>query len=274
MIKIRIIALLALPVFISNICFAKDRIVAKYKDKNVLKSQIVGEIKEIYGKLPDNKKDFDDYDARAREHFIYSFIQTKLLADAADSAKTYQDSNYKKQLNLLKKQLMVKTYLENYVNKKTTPLMVRDAYNQYVDQLKEKDELKISHILLKTEAEANKILAEIKAGKISLGEAAKKYSIDPASKDKGGELGFISPGQTVPEFENTAYNLKKGSISAPVKTNFGWHIIQRLDSRKRKIPAFNKIKKEIEQQVKRGLIQQYISELTRNAKIEIVPKKK
>jgi len=84
-----------------------------------------------------------------------------------------------------------------------------------------------SHILVKTEEQANAVLKEIEAGK-SFEQFAKEKSLCPSGK-KGGSLGWFSHGQMVREFEKAAFSLKKGEISRPVKTQFGWHIIKVKD---------------------------------------------
>ena len=81
-----------------------------------------------------------------------------------------------------------------------------------------------SHILVKTESEANVALYDVTHGK-SFEDIAKQVSICPSGK-KGGSLGWFGRGQMVKEFENAAFSLKKGEISKPVKTQFGWHIIK------------------------------------------------
>ncbi len=85
-----------------------------------------------------------------------------------------------------------------------------------------------SHILVKTEEEAKTILEEVKAGK-NFEDIAKTKSLCPSGK-KGGNLGWFTHGQMVREFEKAAFSLKKGQISQPVKTQFGWHIIKVIDT--------------------------------------------
>ncbi len=85
-------------------------------------------------------------------------------------------------------------------------------------------EVKASHILVKTEDEVIKIKEEIINGK-DFAAAAKEYSTCPSSKD-GGDLGFFKKGIMVPEFETAAFSLQPGSVSDPVKTQFGWHLIK------------------------------------------------
>ncbi len=87
--------------------------------------------------------------------------------------------------------------------------------------------VRASHILVKTELEANSLLFDVKNGK-SFEEIAKEKSICPSGK-RGGDLGWFGRGQMVKEFENAAFSLKKGEFSRPVKTQFGWHIIKLVD---------------------------------------------
>ncbi len=90
-------------------------------------------------------------------------------------------------------------------------------------------EVRASHILVKTEKEANDILEQLKGGK-DFGEMAKKFSQCPSGK-KGGDLGFFGKGRMVREFEDAAFMLQKGEISKPVKTKFGYHLIKVTDSK-------------------------------------------
>jgi peptidyl-prolyl cis-trans isomerase C len=91
------------------------------------------------------------------------------------------------------------------------------------------NEVRASHILVKTEQEANDLLKQIKTGK-DFGELAKNCS-DCPSKRQGGDLGFFSRGQMVKEFENAAFSMSKGEVSNPVKTQFGYHLIKVTDTR-------------------------------------------
>ena len=90
-------------------------------------------------------------------------------------------------------------------------------------------QVRASHILVKTEKEANEILEQIKAGK-DFAELAKKYSQCPSGK-RGGDLGYFGRGRMVPEFENAAFSTPKGEVSKPVKTQFGYHIIKVTDTK-------------------------------------------
>ena len=94
------------------------------------------------------------------------------------------------------------------------------------------DEIHAAHILVKTEAEAKKARERVTTGHEDFAKVAKEISIDPSAKQNGGDLGFFLPGQMVAPFAKAVEALKDGEISQPVQTQFGWHIIKRIEHRK------------------------------------------
>ena len=128
-------------------------------------------------------------------------------------------------------------------------------YQQNIQQYQVPNRVHAEHILLmtvgKTDAEveeirqkAEDVLKQAKKG-TNFEDLAKKYSEDPGSKDKGGDLGWITQGQTVPEFEKTAFGLDKGKISDLVKTQYGFHIIKVLDKETAHTKPFEEVKDSI-----------------------------
>ncbi|MCS7235739.1 MAG: peptidylprolyl isomerase [Armatimonadota bacterium] len=89
----------------------------------------------------------------------------------------------------------------------------------------EPERVRVRHILLRTEAEARVVVARLRAGE-PFDRLARELSQDPGSRDRGGDLGLVAPGQTVPEFERAAFSLRPGQTSDPVQTSFGYHVIQ------------------------------------------------
>lgn len=155
---------------------------------------------------------------------------------------------------------------------KVTDQEGQDYYNKNPEQFKEPEQVKGKHILVKTEKEAQDILSQLKAG-TDFAELAKKHSTDEGSKDKGGDLGWFSRGQMVPEFEKVAFELAPGATSDPVKSQFGYHVI-RVEEKKE---ALQKTFEEVKEQVKQTLlskkqqekVQSWITEQRKKAKIKI-----
>ncbi len=132
---------------------------------------------------------------------------------------------------------------------------LRSYYNQHLDLYKLPEQVHLEHILFKTigktdaevveiRAKAEKVLAEAKHGG-NFEELAKKYSGDPASAAKGGDIGWITRGQTVPEFEQVAFSLPKGAISDLVRTEYGFDIIKVLDHQSARTKSFEEVRSSI-----------------------------
>ena len=122
---------------------------------------------------------------------------------------------------------------------------IKKYYDEHKEMFKSPESVRASHILVKEESEANDILKEINNG-LSFEEAAKKYSQCP-SASIGGDLNYFTKGKMVPEFEQAAFSLDKDEISAPVKTQFGYHIIKVTDKKQEGIKSFEESRQQIYQ---------------------------
>jgi peptidyl-prolyl cis-trans isomerase D len=133
---------------------------------------------------------------------------------------------------------------------------LKDQYKRDIQQYQVPNRVHVEHILLmtvgKTDAEiaeikqkAEDILKQAKKPSAKFEDLAKKYSEDPGTKDKGGDLGWVTQGQTVKEFETTAFSLAKGSTSDLVKTEYGFHIIKVLDKETAHTKPFDEVKDSI-----------------------------
>jgi foldase protein PrsA len=133
-------------------------------------------------------------------------------------------------------------------------------------------QVKARHILVADQAKANEVLAKLKAGG-SWDALAKQYSTDPASKDKGGELGYFGRGQMVPQFQDAAFGAKVGQIVGPIKSPFGYHIIQ-VEDKKPAVKATlastsDQIKQQLTQQQEQQQYPVFLQQLRGAAKIEV-----
>jgi parvulin-like peptidyl-prolyl isomerase len=195
--------------------------------------------------------------------------------------KQYFGGDEKKYLAELKKQCVTDTevrddiranLLSNGIQKKLTTGIsvssaeVRSYYDAHREVYTTPQSRIVSHILVKNKALADKLYAQLKAG-AEFAALAKKYSIDPGSKANGGQL-TITKGQTVPEFDKTAFELRTGQLSKPVHTQFGWHIIHAdKPAKPRQSTPFAQVKGSIRQQLlqqKRSTaLQKWLSALTK-----------
>lgn len=120
-------------------------------------------------------------------------------------------------------------------------------YNENKEKFQKPESVVASHILIDTEDKANDIIKEINEG-LAFEDAAKKYSSCP-SKEQGGNLGEFTKGQMVPEFEEAAFSMELNTISDPVKTQFGYHIIKLISKNEEALSTFDEVKDQLNQQV-------------------------
>lgn len=181
---------------------------------------------------------------------LSQMIDEKLLLSEARLEGIAKMPEYKTQVEANSQQLLINMLLQSKVDKKikVTEDDAKAYYKNNADQFKATEERRARHILIKSENEANDILGQVRSGS-DFAELAKKYSIDPSGKN-GGELGWFSRGQLVPEFESAVYELKnKNDISNVVKTKFGFHIIQLEDINMRPKMEFADVKDQITRQL-------------------------
>ena len=155
---------------------------------------------------------------------------------------------------------------------KVTDKQIEDYYNKNKAQYSQPESRDVRHILVKTKAQADKLYAQLKAG-AAFAALAKQFSEDTGSKANGGKL-TISKGQTVAPFDKEAFALKKNEISKPVKTEFGYHIIQPLsDSKAAKVTPLKDVKESISQQLaqtkKNEAMTKWVDELKKDYKDKI-----
>lgn len=227
------------------------------------------EIPALYGELvkremSQGQPDSPQLGTRVRE----SLINLELLSRAALDKGLDRDPRLAATLDIRRKDQLAKAYLEDYV--KTHPITdkeLEDAYERAKAQPTE-TEYRARHILVKTEAEAKKIIADLRK-KAKFEDVAKKLSQDPGSAKNGGELGWSERGAFVKEFSDAMAGLKKGEMTTtPVKTQFGWHIIRLDDVREQTLPPLDAVRGEIVKQLQQQRVREAISAVRGSAKIE------
>jgi len=180
-----------------------------------------------------------------RKEMLDTMVIRELILQQATKDGLDKSADIEEKLKDLKKRLIVESFLKKKVE---TESQVSDAdlqkfYEQNKDKFKTGEQIRASHILVKTEKEAKDILAQIKAGG-NFEELAKKYSVD-SSAAKGGDLGWFGKGSMVPVFEKAALSLKEGQVSGVVKSDFGYHIIKLTGKRAAGVRPLEEVKDQI-----------------------------
>jgi peptidyl-prolyl cis-trans isomerase C len=195
-------------------------------------------------------------------------VMREIFAQAAEKEGVANSPDYKSQLELARQTVLIGMLFQNFV--KTHPISDADAKAEY-DKIKAEQsglEFHASHILVDSEDEAKKLIAQIKAGS-KFEDVAKKSSKDTGSAEHGGDLDWAKPTAYVPEFSNALQGLKKGQMTdAPVKTQFGYHIIRLDDTRTAQFPNFDEVKDKIKQQMEQVKLQEYQEKLRKAAKTD------
>lgn len=171
------------------------------------------------------------------------------------------------QIDLARQGVLIGAYLNDYVRSHpVTEDQVKREYEDIKAKLGNK-EYKARHILVEKEDEAKAIIEKMKKGE-KIDDLAKD-SKDPGSKDRGGDLGWANPASFVPPFSAAMTKLEKGKFTeAPVKSDFGWHVILLEDTRELKLPEMEEAKGQIGQQLTQRMVQKHIDELRAKAKVE------
>jgi peptidyl-prolyl cis-trans isomerase C len=206
-----------------------------------------------------------------REHLIAYLADIVLVSKAAENRDLHNSDEFKQRLAFLRSKLLMGALLSDHARKVTNDEALQQVYNEQVKPMGATEEVRARHILVGTEEEARKIVEQLKAG-ADFAELAKKLSKDPGASD-GGDLGYFTKDQMVPEFANVAFQMYPGQTSNPVKTQFGWHIIRLEDRRNRPVPEFEKVREQIEAFVARRAQTEMVAQLREKAKIERLDKK-
>ncbi|WP_375358935.1 peptidylprolyl isomerase [Candidatus Tisiphia endosymbiont of Neophilaenus lineatus] len=264
------IIFLAASLLASSAFADEDKIVATYKGGEVKESQVMQQFQSSLDTQPSAKgKKFTDFDANIQKMLVQGYIDAKLLEQEAKNSNIESSKEFQSKLNVVKNQLVQQELMERYVKSHVDEKMINAEYDKLVASLKGKEEVKVSHILVATEKDAINVQNRLKKGE-KFAKLAKDFSKDEGSKANGGEIGYITSGQLVPEFEDKALSMKVNEISSPVKTQFGWHIITVLDKRPAQIPSKEEATASITNQLSRDAILKYVADLESKADIKIM----
>jgi len=196
-------------------------------------------------------------------------VNREILAQAAVKRGLDKSSDVQAQVDMARQAVLVRALFDNEM--KQHPITDAELQQQY-EQFKSSmgtNEYKVSHILVDSEADAKAIIDQLKKNPNDFGKIAKEKSKDPGSKDNNGDLDWGPAARYVKPFADAVQAQPKGQISqAPVKTDFGYHVIRVDDVRPLKVPDFNDMKEQFRQRAQQQQIQKLVADLRSKAKIE------
>jgi len=192
----------------------------------------------------------------------------KVMAKAGEDAGMADTPLFQQRLNYLEERALRRAFFAETIANSVTEETVRAEYDKFVADFTPADEIRASHILVADEAEANAIKAELDGG-ADFATIAKEKSIDPGAAN-GGDLGFFGKGMMVAPFEAAAFALTDiGQVSAPVQSQFGWHIIRLEEKRQSTPPAFEQVAGQLQQQLLMTTFDDTVAKLMDGVTIDI-----
>ncbi len=246
----------------------------------------VKEFNEQVKSLPPQLQMAISKNPQLKEQLLNRWVDLTLMALEARKEGYQNRPDVKKRMEEMENALLAQEYMRKNIADpaNVSDKEIKDYYEKHKSRFMQPEQIKASHILIRVPSGADKkkwdeakkkaqdIRKRIMAGE-DFATLAKKYSQDPGSKSRGGDLGYFKKGQMVPEFEKAAFSLKKGDISQPVKTTFGYHIIKVYDKKPAKQKSLEEAKQEIRQILLRKkqfkLKDEIVAKLKKKYKVEV-----
>jgi peptidyl-prolyl cis-trans isomerase C len=272
-----IAAILALLMLSSAPLIAQDKdpLVAKVNGVEVHQSDLAVAEDEA-GQIPQMSPE-------AKQDYLVQFVADMILVSKAAQDKKFGDSaEFKRKLEFARKKLLMEGLLQSVGKEALTDEAMHKVYDEAVKQVAEEKEVHARHILFRAPAGDEKagkeaedkvkaVIVRLKKGE-DFAKVAAEITEDPSGKANGGDLGYFTKEQMVPEFSDAAFKLETGQISEPVKTQFGWHLIKVEEKRTKQAPKFEEVKPQIENYVVRKAQAELVTKLRADAKIERMDK--
>jgi len=245
-------------------------VVATVNGTEIRQNDLVAAEEEA-GQLPPMSTD-------AKKDYLVQFMADMILiTKAAEDKKIGDDATFKRRLDFARKKMLMEGLLASVATEASTDAAMRAVYDEAVTKLPNEEEVHARHILFRAaagddkagkeaEGKAKAVIARLNKGE-DFQKVANELTEDPSGKSNGGDLGYFTKEQMVPEFATVAFGLAKGKISGPVKTQFGWHVIKTEDKRNKPKPTFDEVKPQIEQFVARKAQAELVTKLRADAKI-------
>ena len=252
---------------------APDPLVARVNGVEIHQSDLAMAEEDIGQNLPQGGED-------AKRDYLVSYLSDMiLLAQAAEERRLQDDPDFKRRAALARNKVLMEALLQNEGKKSLTDQALHAVYDDAIKQMGNEEEVHARHILFRVanpadekaskeaEDKVKAVIERLKKGE-DFAKLANELTEDPSGRKDGGDLGYFTKEQMVPEFSTVAFKLDKGSISDPIKTQFGWHVLKVEDKRKRQPPEYDKVKPQLETFVERKAQMELVNKLRADAKIE------
>lgn len=199
---------------------------------------------------------------------IDRLVDLALLADEGRKQNLQDDPEVKARIEQVTNQVIQEVLIRRHLQTMMTEDAIKARYEKFVSEQPAQTEVRASHILVATEDEAKDIIRQLDGG-ADFAALAKEKSTDPSAKQNGGDLGYFTAGDMVPEFSQAVFAMEKGESSkVPVKSQFGWHVIKVVDKRPKAPPTLQETHSHIEELLSGELLTAYLTTLRGAATVE------
>ena len=236
-------------------------VLAEVNGKNITLDHIIAAV----AKLP---SEYNTLEAEyILEGVLNQIVKQEIMAQILDTSEKFIEVSLENEIRSIRAKYSIEKLMEGFPGND----QLLAAYETATETMQSLEEFNASHILVESEKEALNILDSLKAGS-DFSKLAQEKSTGPSGPN-GGQLGWFGPGQMVPEFEAAVLVLEIGSISQPVKTQFGWHLVKLNDRRVKALPTFEEMKPELVQQLSQARIDQLLKIETDKSIVKILDTK-
>ena len=250
---------------------AKDPLVAKVNGVEIHQSDL-NAVESEAGQIPPMSDD------QKKDYLVQFMTDMILVSKMAEDQKLGATPEFAKRVQFNRNKLLMSALLDKVGKDALTEDAMRKVYDDAIKQVPPEEEVHARHILIRAAAGDDKaskaaedkikaVIVRLNKGE-DFNKVAAEVTEDPSVKANGGDLGYFSKEQMVPEFADVAFSTDKGKISAPVKTQFGWHVIKVEDKRQKPAPSYEDVKPQLESFVGRKAQAELVTKLRESAKVE------
>jgi peptidyl-prolyl cis-trans isomerase C len=256
---------------------ADDPVIARVNGVEIHQSDLAMAEEDVGQNLPQGSEG-------AKHDYLVSYLSDMiLLAQAAEEKRLQDDPDFKRHAAFARNKVLMEALLQSEGKKSLTDQALHAVYDDAIKQMGEEEEVHARHILFRVanpsdekaskeaEDKVKAVIERLKKGE-DFAKLANELTEDPSGRKDGGDLGYFTKEQMVPEFSAVAFTLEKGKFSEPIKTQFGWHVLKVEDKRKRQPPEFDKVKGQLESYVERKAQVDLVNKLRADAKIDRLDK--
>lgn len=217
---------------------------------------------------PKQAPEFDKLPKEIQQNILLGLVSERVVYDKAQAEGIPNSPALLAQLKKLERQLVIQTYLDQRAQGELSDDALKAVYDKKANKAGANEELRARHILVATKEAAKEVYEKLMAGE-DFAKLAKEKSDDKGSGAQGGDLGWFTQDRMVPEFSKAAAALKVNEISKPIKSDFGFHIIQLQERRAGKAATFEEMKEQLKQEALQEVNRNVVNELLKSSNVKL-----